>query len=89
MNAYLEPANADKIIVNVDDREFVALTEVDSPLTRMAESDPALECKWEGDLERCSKLQLVLTRSQAQVVVGLRSASPADFELIETLKGLL
>jgi len=89
MNAYLEPTNSDRIIVDVDDREFVALTEIDSPLTRMAEHDSALECDWEGDLEKCSNLRLVLTRTQAQAVVGLRSASPTDYELIEALKGLL
>ena len=89
MKAYLKTTNSDRIIVDVDDREFVALTEIDAPLTRMAQHDPALECEWEGDLERFSDVRLVLNRTQAKAVMGLRGTSPANYELIESLKGLL
>jgi len=89
MKVHIDPNNTDRIIVDVDDREFVKLTENESPLTRMAKHDPALECTWEGEIAADSIMRLILTREQAKVAVGLRSASYADFELIETLKGLL
>lgn len=89
MKATLDPLNADRIIVEVNEREFIALTEEDSPLTRMARHDPALECSWDGEVGDGTVPTLVLTREQATVAVGLRTASAADFDLSESLKRIL